>query len=97
VGAETAYTTALKTMQIMTEKGLVARDESNRSHLYRPLVQAVPTQRRLVNELVERAFEGSAGQLAIRALSTQRPTRAELDEIRQLLESYDDPDQKGRP
>jgi predicted transcriptional regulator len=90
MGSTTAYTTALKTMQIMTEKGLVARDESQRSHVYRPLVQAGPTQRRLVSELVDKAFAGSAVQLAIRALSTARPSRDELAEVRKLLEDWDD-------
>lgn len=90
LGGKAAYTTALKTMQIMTEKGLVGRDESQRSHLYRPLVQAMPTQRRMVSELVEKAFEGSAVQLAIRALSTKRPSKDELAEVRKLLESYEE-------
>lgn len=79
------YTTVLKTMQIMAEKGLVVRDESNRSHLYRPAVEAAPTERRLIGELVEKAFDGSAVRLAMRALSTGRASRAELEEVRQLL------------
>lgn len=90
LGGKAAYTTALKTMQIMTEKGLVARDESQRSHLYRPLVQVMPTQRRMVSELVDKAFEGSAVQLAIRALSAKRPSKDELAEVRKLLESYEE-------
>jgi predicted transcriptional regulator len=77
-------------MQIMAEKGLVTRDESNRSHLYRPAVQAAPTERRLISELVDKAFDGSAARLAMRALATGRPTREELAEVRALLESLED-------
>jgi predicted transcriptional regulator len=90
LGTSSGYTTALKTMQIMAEKGLVTRDESNRSHLYRPAVQAAPTERRLISELVDKAFDGSAARLAMRALATGRPTREELAEVRALLESLED-------
>jgi predicted transcriptional regulator len=84
------YTTVLKTMQIMADKGLVTRDESNRSHLYRPAVQAVPTERKLVSELMEKAFDGSAVRLAMRALSTGRASKEELAEVRALLEQLED-------
>lgn len=89
LGASSGYTTVLKTMQIMTEKGLVTRDESNRSHLYRPAVQAAPTERKLINELVHKAFDGSAARLAMRALATGRPSRQELAEVRALLEALE--------
>ena len=96
LGNDTGYTTALKTMQIMTEKGLVLRDESNRSHLYRAAVQAEPTQRRLLKEFVDKAFNGSSVQLAMRALSAKRPTAEELAEVRRLLESFE-AQGKGEP
>lgn len=90
LGSTGGYTTVLKTMQIMAEKGLVTRDETNRSHLYRPAIHAGPTEKRLITELVERAFDGSAAKLAMRALSTGRPSREELAEVRALLERLED-------
>jgi predicted transcriptional regulator len=87
LGAGTGYTTVLKTMQIMAAKRLVARDESSRSHLYTALAREVPTETRLVGELMDRAFEGSAGRLAMRALSTGKATREELAEVRALLDA----------
>ena len=90
LGAGTVYTTVLKTMQNMAAKRLVKRDESSRSHLYSALVQAAPTQARLVGELVDKAFEGSAAKLAMRALSTGRASSAELAEVRALLDSLEE-------
>lgn len=90
------YTTVLKTMQIMTEKGLVTRDESSRSHLYRPAVQAAPTERKLVAELVERAFEGSAVRLAMRALSAGRASKEELAGVRALLEKLEEEEEEPK-
>ena len=90
LGSGGGYTTVLKTMQIMAEKGLVTRDETNRSHLYRPAIQAAPTEKKLISELVEKAFDGSAAKLAMRALSTGRPSRKELAEVRELLERLED-------
>ncbi len=85
----TGYTTALKLMQIMTEKGLVARDESSRTHVYEAVATAETTQRQLVSDLLERAFGGSAQQLVMQALSSQRASKAELAEIRSLLDELD--------
>lgn len=85
----TGYTTALKLMQIMTEKGLVARDESSRTHVYEAVATAENTQRQLVSDLLERAFGGSAQQLVMQALSSQRASKAELAEIRSLLDELD--------
>jgi predicted transcriptional regulator len=90
LGADTGYTTVLKTMQIMADKRLVSRDESSRSHVYAPLVQPAPTETRLVAELMDKAFEGSAGKLAIRALSTGKASKEELAEVCRLLESLED-------
>jgi BlaI family transcriptional regulator, penicillinase repressor len=86
---ETGYTTTLKILQKMTEKGLVRRDESSRSHVYRPVLKAEHTQRQLVRELMQRAFGGSAGQLVLSALSEQKATPAELTEIRRLLDEME--------
>jgi BlaI family transcriptional regulator, penicillinase repressor len=70
----------------MAQKGLVIRDESQRSHVYRPASAEAQTQRRLVGELMDKAFAGSAAQLVMRALSVKRASRGELEEIRQMLE-----------
>lgn len=81
----TGYTTVLKFMQIMTEKRLVERDESQRTHVYRATLPEKETQRQLVNDLLERAFGGSAQQLVLQALSVKKASSQELSEIRQLL------------
>ena len=79
------YTGVLKLLQIMTEKGLVERDESERAHVYRPAIARDETQRRFVRELSDRFFAGSAAQLALRALEMEAASEEELDEIRKLL------------
>src|SRR5215211_8149417 len=84
-----AYTTTLKLMQIMAEKGLVRRDEGARSHVYRAAAAREKTLRQLAGDLVERAFEGSAGQLVLHALSAGRASKEELAEIRKLLDEYE--------
>jgi len=82
---EVGYTTVLKLLQIMTEKGLVTRDESARTHVYDAAFSEDQTQRQLVNDLVERAFDGSAAKLVMQALASKKATPEELDEIRKLL------------
>ena len=82
----TGYTTALKLLQIMTEKGLVVRNDSARSHVYQASVPAETTQRQLVDDLLDKVFGGSAGQLVVQALSAERASPEELAEIRKLLE-----------
>jgi predicted transcriptional regulator len=84
----TGYTTALKLMQIMADKRLVERDESQRTHVYRASRTASEqhTQRRLVRDLLERAYGGSAHKLVMHALSEARATPQELAEIRKLLD-----------
>jgi predicted transcriptional regulator len=82
----TGYTTVLKLLQIMTEKGLVARDESDRTHVYEARYGEADTQRQLVDDLLDRAFGGSAMQLVMSALSSRRTSRKELAEIRRLIE-----------
>ena len=86
----TAYTTALKLLQIMTEKGLVARDERDRSHVYHPRFSEEQTQRQLIGDLLDRAFGGSASKLVMQALATRKATPEELGEIRRLLDARKD-------
>ncbi len=83
------YTTVLKSMQIMTEKGLLLRDESARSHVYRPQASAETTQRQLVGDLMERAFDGSAQRLVMQALHGKKASPEELAQIRALLEKIE--------
>ena len=85
----TGYTTALKLLQIMTEKGLVTRDESARAHVYAPAVEESQTQRRLVRELLDRAFGGSAAKLVMHALAGRRASRDEIASIRRLLDQLE--------
>jgi BlaI family transcriptional regulator, penicillinase repressor len=87
--SSTGYTTVLKLLQIMTEKGLVVRDESERAHVYEPAYGQQKTQRQLLTDLVDRAFDGSAAQLVVQALSGRKTSAAELDEIRRLLDAMD--------
>jgi predicted transcriptional regulator len=81
-----AYTTALKLLQIMTEKGLVRRDETERTHIYHARLSEEQTQRQLVRDLLERAFGGSASKLVMQALAAKRASAEELGEIRKVLD-----------
>ena len=81
----TGYTTALKLMQIMTDKGLVTRDESQRTHAYTAKRAAEETQRQLVADLMDRAFGGAAQAMVMRALSVKKASKEELKEIRKLV------------
>jgi predicted transcriptional regulator len=87
VERDVGYTTVLKLLQIMTEKGLVTRDASARSHVYTAAVSEDDTQRRLVADLLDRAFGGSRLDLVMQALSATPTTREELRQIRALLDS----------
>ncbi len=89
----TGYTTVLKLMQIMADKGLVVRDESERAHRYEPAAPEDETQRRLVGDLLRKAFDGSAKKLVMQALSTERASAEELSEIRRMLDELEG---KGR-
>jgi BlaI family transcriptional regulator, penicillinase repressor len=82
----TAYTTALKLLQIMTEKGLVRRDESDRTHVYQSRLTEEQTQRQLIRDLMDRAFGGSSSKLVMQALASKRASTDELTEIRRMLE-----------
>lgn len=82
----TGYTTVLKLMQIMAEKGLVTRDESQRAHIYEARHSQQKMQRQIVADLVERAFGGSPAKLVMQALSGRKTSAGELSEIRELLD-----------
>jgi predicted transcriptional regulator len=86
LGRETGYTTVLKLLQIMTEKGLVARDESERTHVYEAASTEDQTQRQLVSDLLDRAFGGSAAKLVLQALAARKASPEELAAIRKLLD-----------
>jgi predicted transcriptional regulator len=81
------YTTILKLLQIMVEKGIAVRDESARTHVYRAAISEERTKRRLVAELVDRAFDGSAANLIMQALSAKRVPPEELQQIRALIDA----------
>jgi BlaI family transcriptional regulator, penicillinase repressor len=86
---DTGYSTTLKMMQVMTDKGLLKRDESRRPQVYRPAVAEDETQRRMVDDLVRRVFGGSARKLVLRAVESEHVTPDELAEIRRLLEQME--------
>jgi BlaI family transcriptional regulator, penicillinase repressor len=86
LGQASGYTTVLKLLQIMTEKGLVRRDERERTHVYASTYSEDQTQRKLVSDLLDRAFGGSAAKLVLQALSVNTTSPQELDEIRRLLD-----------
>ncbi len=86
---DTGYTTTLKIMQIMHTKGMVARDEESRTHIYRPLVKQGETQKSLVKNLMATAFGGSAKSLVMQALGQENPSKEEIDEIRAFLDNLE--------
>lgn len=88
LGRQTGYTTVLKLLQIMTEKKLVLRDESERTHVYRAAYSEDQTQQHLVSDLIARAFDGSAAKLVLQALNSGKASPEELDQIRTLIESH---------
>lgn len=85
MGRAAGYTTILKLLQIMTEKRLVVRDEAARTHVYEAAYTQDQTQRQLVTDLLERAFDGSAAKLVLQALAASKSSPEELAEIRKLL------------
>jgi len=86
MGRESGYTTVLKLMQIMTEKRLVRRDESARTHVYESVYTEDQTKRQLVTDLLDRVFDGSAAKLVMQALAAAKTSPKELAEIRKLLD-----------
>ncbi|HPS56174.1 MAG TPA: BlaI/MecI/CopY family transcriptional regulator [Sedimentisphaerales bacterium] len=85
----TGYTTTLKLMQIMTEKGLVVRDDSKFQHVYKPAVSEENTQKQVVGNLLEKVFSGSAEKLVMRALSAKKVSAKELAKIRKMLDEME--------
>ncbi len=83
------YTTVLKTMQVMHEKGLLDRDDSERSHVYAAKLKQSATQRQLLREFTDRVFDGATEQLVLQALSARDVTPGEIAEIRRMLDDWD--------
>ena len=86
---DTGYTTTLKIMQIMHAKGIVSRDEENRSHIYSPITNQKETQKSLLKNLVTTAFGGSAQSLVMQALGQENPSKEDLNEIRAFLDQLE--------
>jgi BlaI family transcriptional regulator, penicillinase repressor len=85
----TGYTTVLKLLQIMTDKGLVERDESQRPQIYRARYSQQQTQRQLLRDLLERAFGGSVKALVLQAMASKRSSKEELEAIESLLDRFE--------
>jgi BlaI family transcriptional regulator, penicillinase repressor len=88
-GDRVGYTTVLKLLQIMFEKGLVKRDDSSRPHVFRAAVLEAQVKRRVISDLLDQVFEGSAMSLVMQALSVKRATPAELRQLRRLLDDME--------
>ena len=86
---ELGYTTVLKLLQIMTTKGIVRRNETQRAHVYEAGIPAEQTKRQLAGDMLQRVFEGSASQLIMHALAGKKASREEIQEIRHLLDEYE--------
>ena len=85
----TGYTTTLKLMQIMAEKGILLRDDSRFKHVYKPAITEEKAQKQLVGDLLDRAFSGSAEKLVMRALSAKKVSAKELARIRKMLDEFE--------
>jgi predicted transcriptional regulator len=94
LGKESGYTTTLKQMQVMTEKGLLVRSERFRSHVYEAGVPKEQTRKQIAADLLQRAFDGSAASMVMGALSAQPASSEELADIRKMLETF--ANEKGR-
>jgi predicted transcriptional regulator len=93
VSKPTGYTTALKLMQIMTEKGLVERDDSVRPQIYRPRHKQAQTQKHLLRDFIDRAYGGSVKALVMHALSGKKPSQKDLRELEALLDRFEKKDE----
>jgi len=89
LGTENGYTTTLKQMQVMTEKGLVIRSERFRAHVYQAGIPREQMRRQIAGDLLDRAFEGSARELILGALSAKPASAQELAEIRQMITEFE--------
>jgi BlaI family transcriptional regulator, penicillinase repressor len=83
------YTTVLKLLQIMTTKGTVRRNETQRAHVYESCLPAEQTKRQIAGDMLQRVFEGSASQLMMHALAGSKSSAEEIEELRQLLDQYE--------
>ena len=86
---DTNYSTTVKMLSVMLEKGLLKRDEGARPHVYRPAASRQATQRRMLRDLIRNAYAGSAGSLVLQALSSQRASPEEVAAIRRLLDELE--------
>jgi BlaI family penicillinase repressor len=86
---DSGYTTTLKLMQIMHEKGLVDRDTSSRTHIYRALISQEKTQQQLVNKMIDNVFNGSAARLVMQALGNKTASKEEIDLIKEYLKKVE--------
>ena len=84
---ESGYTTTLKLMQIMFEKGLVKRDDRNKTHIYEPAISKQKTQKQFLDKMINTLFAGSSTQLVLQALGNQKSSKEELEEIQQYLDN----------
>ncbi len=87
---ETGYTTTLKLMQIMVEKGLLVREDDGRRHIYRSALSEEKTQKQLLGDLLDKVFAGSAEKLVLRALSARKVSPKELQRIREMLDKMEE-------
>jgi BlaI family penicillinase repressor len=87
--SETGYTTTLKLMQIMADKGLLSRETTGRQHVYRPAVSQEKTQKQVVGDVLDKVFAGSAEKLVMRALSARKVSPDELQRIREMLDEME--------
>jgi predicted transcriptional regulator len=85
----TGYTTVLKLLQIMTDKGIVVRNESQRAHVYEARIPREQTQKQFLTDLLDRVFDGSPARLVMQALSSKKTSSAELAQIRELLDEIE--------
>jgi BlaI family transcriptional regulator, penicillinase repressor len=83
------YTSVLKFLQIMTAKGTVRRNETQRAHVYEACLPAEQTKRQIAGDMLQRVFEGSASQLMMHALAGRRASREEIDELRRVLDEHE--------
>ncbi len=84
---DSGYTTTLKLLQIMFEKGLVTRDDSNKTHIYQPAVTRLKTQKQFLDKMINTLFAGSSTQLVLQALGNQKASKDELEEIQKYLDN----------
>jgi BlaI family penicillinase repressor len=86
---DAGYTTTLKLMQIMAEKGLVTRDTSNRTHIYKPLITIEDTRQTMLNKMIDTVFNGSASELVMQVLGNKKSSQEELDMIKEYLDKLE--------